>query len=72
MIYVVAAIALLVSETAAFAPPPPLAATATSSRRDMVASSLPETASDILWTPSWKTGQREEVNGPLSKYCEDL
>ena len=29
-------------------------------------------ADDILWTPSWKTGQRDEINGPLGKYCEDL
>mmetsp|Transcript_33440 Transcript_33440/g.60236 ORF Transcript_33440/g.60236 Transcript_33440/m.60236 type:complete len:749 (-) Transcript_33440:619-2865(-) len=28
--------------------------------------------SDILWTPSWKTGERDEVIGPLGKYCEDL
>mmetsp|Transcript_29756 Transcript_29756/g.63204 ORF Transcript_29756/g.63204 Transcript_29756/m.63204 type:complete len:757 (-) Transcript_29756:163-2433(-) len=33
---------------------------------------LPETASDILWTPSWKTGARDEDVGPLGKYCEDL
>lgn len=30
------------------------------------------TASNILWTPSWKTGERDETLGPLSKYCEDL
>ena len=27
---------------------------------------------DIIWTPSWKTGQRDEVAGPLGQYCEDL
>ncbi|KAL7543041.1 hypothetical protein ACHAWF_007314 [Thalassiosira exigua] len=32
----------------------------------------PETASDILWTPSWKTGARDADVGPLGKYCEDL
>lgn len=33
---------------------------------------LPTSAKDILWTPSWKTGVREETLGPLGKYCEDL
>jgi (E)-4-hydroxy-3-methylbut-2-enyl-diphosphate synthase len=30
------------------------------------------TASNILWTPSWKTGERDTKLGPLTKYCEDL
>ena len=34
--------------------------------------SPPETASDILWTPSWKTGMRDIESGPLGQYCEDL
>mmetsp|Transcript_19757 Transcript_19757/g.46004 ORF Transcript_19757/g.46004 Transcript_19757/m.46004 type:complete len:802 (+) Transcript_19757:3-2408(+) len=29
-------------------------------------------ASDVLWTPSWKSGERDEVYGELGKYCEDL
>ena len=32
----------------------------------------PSSASDILWTPSWKTGERDEKVGPLGKYCENL
>ncbi|KAL7432057.1 hypothetical protein ACHAXM_002906 [Skeletonema potamos] len=35
-------------------------------------STYPTSADDILWTPSWKTGERDEINGPLGKYCEDL
>lgn len=30
------------------------------------------TAQDIKWTPSIKTGEREEIFGPIGKYCEDL
>mmetsp|Transcript_981 Transcript_981/g.1780 ORF Transcript_981/g.1780 Transcript_981/m.1780 type:complete len:756 (+) Transcript_981:47-2314(+) len=29
-------------------------------------------ASDVLWTPSWKSGARDELFGPIDKYCEDL
>mmetsp|Transcript_18538 Transcript_18538/g.53608 ORF Transcript_18538/g.53608 Transcript_18538/m.53608 type:complete len:756 (-) Transcript_18538:137-2404(-) len=29
-------------------------------------------ASDVLWTPSWKSGDREKEFGSLGKYCEDL
>uniref|UniRef100_A0A6U9XWI6 4-hydroxy-3-methylbut-2-en-1-yl diphosphate synthase (ferredoxin), chloroplastic n=1 Tax=Pseudo-nitzschia australis TaxID=44445 RepID=A0A6U9XWI6_9STRA len=29
-------------------------------------------SSDVLWTPSWKSGERDEVFGPIGKYCEDL
>jgi len=32
----------------------------------------PETAEDILWTPSIKSGERDEKYGPLGRYCEDL
>lgn len=35
-------------------------------------SAYPTSADDILWTPSWKTGERDEVNGLLGQYCEDL
>ncbi|GAX26950.1 (E)-4-hydroxy-3-methylbut-2-enyl-diphosphate synthase [Fistulifera solaris] len=30
------------------------------------------TPKDILWTPSHKTGARDEQFGPLGQYCEDL
>lgn len=26
----------------------------------------------MLWTPSWKSGDREKLFGPIDKYCEDL
>ncbi len=26
----------------------------------------------MLWTPSWKSGDREQLYGPIDKYCEDL
>mmetsp|Transcript_101928 Transcript_101928/g.285694 ORF Transcript_101928/g.285694 Transcript_101928/m.285694 type:complete len:755 (-) Transcript_101928:15-2279(-) len=29
-------------------------------------------ATDVLWTPSWKSGDREKEFGPIGKYCEDL
>ena len=29
-------------------------------------------ASDVLWTPSWKSGARDEKFGDIGKYCEDL
>mmetsp|Transcript_18289 Transcript_18289/g.41775 ORF Transcript_18289/g.41775 Transcript_18289/m.41775 type:complete len:154 (-) Transcript_18289:1966-2427(-) len=32
----------------------------------------PKTADDILWTPSWKSGGRDEKYGDLGQYCEDL
>lgn len=35
-------------------------------------SAYPTTADDILWTPSIKTGERDELLGPMTKYCEDL
>eukprot|EP00547_Thalassionema_nitzschioides_P014109 CAMPEP_0194246114 /NCGR_PEP_ID=MMETSP0158-20130606/14471_1 /TAXON_ID=33649 /ORGANISM="Thalassionema nitzschioides, Strain L26-B" /LENGTH=753 /DNA_ID=CAMNT_0038981941 /DNA_START=38 /DNA_END=2299 /DNA_ORIENTATION=- len=35
-------------------------------------STLPTTASEIVWTPSIKSGARDEILGPISKYCEDL
>ena len=27
---------------------------------------------DVKWTPSIKTGERDEIYGPIQKYCEDL
>lgn len=35
-------------------------------------SAYPTTADDILWTPSIKSGERDELLGPISQYCEDL
>lgn len=32
----------------------------------------PTTAEDILWTPSIKSGERDEILGPIDQYCEDL
>jgi (E)-4-hydroxy-3-methylbut-2-enyl-diphosphate synthase len=29
-------------------------------------------ASDLLWTPSIKSGERDRIFGPIEKYCEDL
>jgi len=29
-------------------------------------------SSDVLWTPSWKSGEREKLLGPIGRYCEDL
>ena len=30
------------------------------------------TAADVKWTPSIKTGERDEIFGPIEKYCENL
>lgn len=38
----------------------------------MASSTEAPNASDVLWTPSWKSGDREKQHGPISKYCEDL
>ena len=27
---------------------------------------------DVLWTPSWKTGERDAQFGEIGRYCEDL
>jgi (E)-4-hydroxy-3-methylbut-2-enyl-diphosphate synthase len=35
-------------------------------------SSYPTVASDLLWTPSIKSGERDRIFGPIEKYCEDL
>mmetsp|Transcript_12578 Transcript_12578/g.25128 ORF Transcript_12578/g.25128 Transcript_12578/m.25128 type:complete len:768 (-) Transcript_12578:77-2380(-) len=32
----------------------------------------PKTAEEILWTPSWKSGERDTINGELDEYCADL
>ncbi|KAL7568018.1 hypothetical protein ACA910_004601 [Epithemia clementina (nom. ined.)] len=30
------------------------------------------TAADVKWSPSIKTGERDEIYGPIQKYCENL
>lgn len=30
------------------------------------------TAADVEWTPSIKSGERDEIYGPIKQYCEDL
>lgn len=69
--YAVAAAVLLASNVDAFVAPSSKSSPSTALRMgdELI---LPTTADDILWTPSWKTGKREEVLGPLGKYCEDL
>lgn len=67
-----AALALAVNVDAFLAPSSTSTAARATPRLDMSEVAYPETASDILWTPSWKTGAREEQYGPLGKYCEDL
>jgi len=32
----------------------------------------PTTAEEIKWTPSIKSGERDELLGPIDQYCEDL
>ena len=32
----------------------------------------PKSANDVLWTPSWKSGAREDEYGCIDQYCEDL
>mmetsp|Transcript_8626 Transcript_8626/g.24209 ORF Transcript_8626/g.24209 Transcript_8626/m.24209 type:complete len:761 (-) Transcript_8626:191-2473(-) len=69
--------ALSVSNVDAFAGPRSAAASASASAASssalrMSTETYPTTAEDILWTPSWKTGARDEAMGPIGKYCEDL
>lgn len=78
--YAVAAAALaLASGVDAFAPSLSSSSSTSSSSRSRSRSPLgmseiayPSTAEDILWTPSWKTGERDKTNGPVGRYCEDL
>mmetsp|Transcript_29746 Transcript_29746/g.45089 ORF Transcript_29746/g.45089 Transcript_29746/m.45089 type:complete len:752 (-) Transcript_29746:303-2558(-) len=35
-------------------------------------SAFPTVASEVTWTPSIKSGDREKILGPITKYCEDL
>jgi (E)-4-hydroxy-3-methylbut-2-enyl-diphosphate synthase len=68
--YAVAAAIALATNVDAFVGPSPSSSLKKSSSLSM--SAYPSSAEDILWTPSWKTGERDDVNGPLGKYCEDL
>mmetsp|Transcript_20976 Transcript_20976/g.35816 ORF Transcript_20976/g.35816 Transcript_20976/m.35816 type:complete len:751 (+) Transcript_20976:58-2310(+) len=66
-LYAVAAAIALATNVDAFVGPSPAVKSSS-----LHMSAYPTSAEDILWTPSWKTGEREEVNGALGKYCEDL
>jgi (E)-4-hydroxy-3-methylbut-2-enyl-diphosphate synthase len=37
-----------------------------------MSTALPETHTDVLWTPSVKSGARDEIMGPIENYCADL
>jgi len=43
-----------------------------SSSQRLFMSQYPTRAEDVLWTPSVKSGARDEVFGPIEEYCEDL
>jgi len=69
------AVLLLATGTGAFAPTKSFSGQHASSlsmakeaKSDLV---IPQ-ATDVLWTPSWKSGERDEAFGPIDKYCEDL
>lgn len=64
--YAVATALALASNVDAFMAPSSSSTRITSSSLQM------GIADDIIWTPSWKTGDRDETNGPLGRYCEDL
>lgn len=38
----------------------------------MSATAYPTSVEDILWTPSIKSGERDEILGPIENYCADL
>lgn len=53
---------------AAFAPASkPMASTALRMSAPPISS-----AADVTWTPSIKSGERDEIYGPIKQYCEDL
>mmetsp|Transcript_28196 Transcript_28196/g.60062 ORF Transcript_28196/g.60062 Transcript_28196/m.60062 type:complete len:758 (-) Transcript_28196:95-2368(-) len=72
--YAVAMALAMASNVDAFVSPHSSVRTSSSQQLRMADSDiiLPSHADDILWTPSWKTGDREEKLGPLGRYCEDL
>jgi (E)-4-hydroxy-3-methylbut-2-enyl-diphosphate synthase len=71
--YALALAIVLASHTAdAFVPNPTSSSRTTSLRMSTTEDARPNTASDILWTPSWKNGDRDTLVGPLGKYCENL
>lgn len=76
--YVVAVIAWAELDTDAFTLPTSTSTSKTSSSRfgslllRRMSTTDTTTASNILWTPSWKTGERDDTLGPLGRYCEDL
>lgn len=64
------AVALALAGTVPVAAFAPRISTPQSQR--LSAAAYPTSADDILWTPSWKTGARDELLGPMGQYCEDL
>eukprot|EP00531_Pseudo-nitzschia_arenysensis_P009328 CAMPEP_0116117610 /NCGR_PEP_ID=MMETSP0329-20121206/1662_1 /TAXON_ID=697910 /ORGANISM="Pseudo-nitzschia arenysensis, Strain B593" /LENGTH=755 /DNA_ID=CAMNT_0003611181 /DNA_START=140 /DNA_END=2407 /DNA_ORIENTATION=- len=64
------AVALLATGTTAFAPKSFSGKHA--SAMSMATEASAPAASDVLWTPSWKSGARDEELGELGQYCEDL
>lgn len=43
-----------------------------SGRQCLHMSQYPSSADDVVWTPSVKSGARDELLGPIEEYCEDL
>lgn len=69
------AVLLLATGTSAFAPSNSFSGKHVSALS--MASTAPKkseapNASDVLWTPSWKSGERDKVFGSIDKYCEDV
>jgi len=46
--------------------------TRSSAVKPLCMSQYPESHKDVLWTPSIKSGARDELMGPIEEYCEDL
>jgi len=70
---IVSALLLLVTETTAFGAIKSFSRNhdSTTSMASTAESSAPP-ASEVLWSPSWKSGDRDNIFGPVGKYCEDL
>jgi len=71
---ILSAVLLLATETSAFTPTKSFSNHVSSLR---MASTAPEEqkarpASEVQWSPSWKSGERDKVFGPIGKYCEDV
>lgn len=64
--------AAVVKDVYAFTGPVPKASLNLSSASSLHMSSYPTEYSSVLWTPSIKSGARDEILGPITNYCEDL